>query len=70
MERQEIGTEESWQIEYIPGRFERIQHIRKKYACPDCEQGGENPQIEVAAKSETPIRWATASLTRISPKAR
>jgi transposase len=55
VERQEIGTEESWQIEYIPGRFERIQHIRKKYACPDCEQGGENPQIEVAAKSETPI---------------
>ena len=23
-ERQEIGAEESWQIEYLPGRFERI----------------------------------------------
>jgi len=33
VERKEIGAEESWQIEYIPGRFERIQHVRKKYAC-------------------------------------
>ena len=33
VERKEIGAEESWQIEYLPGRFERIQHIRKKYAC-------------------------------------
>ena len=32
LERKEIGAEESWQIEYIPGRFERIQHVRKKYA--------------------------------------
>jgi transposase len=55
VERKEIGADESWQVEYIPGRFERIQHIRKKYACPGCEQAGENPQIELAAKSETPI---------------
>src|SRR5215469_8569958 len=42
VERKEIGSEESWQIEYIPGHFERIQHIRKKYACPrstDCGDG-------------------------------
>src|SRR5207253_528723 len=31
--RQEIGSEESWQIEYLPGHFERLQHVRKKYAC-------------------------------------
>jgi transposase len=54
-ERKEIGSEESWQIEHIPGRFERLHHVRKKYACPSCEQQGENPQIEVAAKPETPI---------------
>ena len=55
IERKEIGSEKSWQIEYIPGHFERIQHVRKKYACPSCERTGENPQIEVAAKAETAI---------------
>jgi transposase len=55
VERKEIGADESWQIEYIPGRFERIRHLRKKYACPGCEKAGENPQMEVAAKLETTI---------------
>src|SRR5271165_2403089 len=55
VERKEIGADESWQIEHLPGRFERIQHIRKKYACPGCEKAGENPQIEVAAKPEAAI---------------
>jgi transposase len=54
-ERQEIGADESWQIEYIPGRFERIQHVRKKYACPACENNGAGPSIEAAAKPETAI---------------
>jgi transposase len=54
-ERKEIGQQESWQIEHIPGRFERIQHVRKKYACPDCESNGENPRIEVALKPSTAI---------------
>jgi transposase len=27
MERKEIGADESWQIEYIPGRFERLHHV-------------------------------------------
>jgi transposase len=53
--RQEIGSEESWQIEYLPGHFERLRHVRKKYACSRCEQAGENPQIEAAAKAETVI---------------
>jgi transposase len=48
-ERKEIGAEESWQVEYFPGHFERIHHLRKKYACPDCEN------IETAAKPETAI---------------
>jgi transposase len=54
-QRQEIGSEESWQIEYIPGHFERLQHVRKKYACAKCELAGENPQIATAAKADTAI---------------
>jgi transposase len=55
VERQEIGSEESWQIEHIPGHFERLRHVRKKYACAKCELAGENPQIATAAKAETAI---------------
>jgi transposase len=54
-QRQEIGSEESWQIEHIPGHFERLRHVRKKYACAKCELAGENPQIRAAAKAETAI---------------
>jgi transposase len=54
-ERKEIGSDESWQVEYIPGRFERIHHVRKKYACPACETNGEKPRIETAAKPEMAI---------------
>jgi transposase len=53
--RTEIGAEESWQVEYIPGRFERLQHVRKKYACPHCEQPGESPQITTVVKPEQAI---------------
>ena len=52
-ERKEIGAEKSWQIDYIPGHFERIEHVRKKYACAKCEAATSGPQIEVAAKPET-----------------
>jgi transposase len=55
VERKEIGADESWQIEYIPGHFERIRHVRKKYACVGCEKAGENPQMEVAAKPAAAI---------------
>jgi len=54
-QRREIGADESWQIEYFPGHFERIQHVRKKYACQACEGHGENPRIEAAAKPEAAI---------------
>src|ERR1700690_130259 len=59
-ERKEIGADESWQIEYIPGRFERLHHVQKKYACPKCEGVGENPQMEVAAKPEATIEKGMA----------
>jgi transposase len=58
--RKEIGAEESWEAEYLPGHFERIQHVRKKYACPSCETNGDNPQIERAAKPETAIEKGMA----------
>jgi transposase len=55
IERKQIGTDESWQVEYLPGHFERIHHLRKKYACTGCESNGNNPQMETAAKPEMAI---------------
>jgi transposase len=60
VERKEIGQEESWQIEHIPGRFERLHHVRKKYACPVCETNGDHPQIATAAKPEMAIEKGMA----------
>jgi transposase len=60
VERKEIGQEESWQIEHIPGHFERIHHVRKKYACPACETNGHHPQMATAAKPETAIEKGLA----------
>jgi transposase len=54
-ERKEIGAEQSWQVEYHPGHFERLHHVRKKYACSTCEKGGDGPQIVTAAKPEAAI---------------
>ncbi len=48
--RQQIGQETSWQIEYLPASFQRIEHVRLKYACPACEPNGDNPQIVTAEK--------------------
>jgi transposase len=59
-QRQEIGADESWQIEYYPGHFERIQHLRKKYACPGCESNGSGAQIQTAAKPESAIEKGLA----------
>ncbi len=39
----------------MPGHFERIQHVRKKYACPQCEKQGDSPQMMVAHKPEVVI---------------
>ena len=58
--RQEIGADESWQVEYLPGHFERIHHVRKKYACTSCETNGENPSIHTAKKPETAINKGLA----------
>ena len=58
--RKEIGADESWQVEYLPGHFERIHHVRKKYGCASCETNGENPSIQVARKPETAIEKGLA----------
>jgi transposase len=59
-ERAEIGAEESWQIEYVPGRFERLRHVRKKYACAKCEASGDGPHIERAEGRDSPIERGLA----------
>jgi transposase len=59
-ERQEIGAEESWQIEYLPGHFERLQHVRKKYACARCEARAQGPQIQVAARQDSALERGLA----------
>jgi transposase len=58
--RVKIGKESSWQIEYIPGYFQRIEHVRIKYACGQCEQNALNPQIELADKPLQPIEKGMA----------
>jgi transposase len=60
IERKEIGTDDSWQVEYLPGHFERIHHVRKKYACQSCESNGNNPRMETAAKPDTAIEKGIA----------
>jgi transposase len=54
-QRKEIGADESWQLEYYPGHFERLHHVRKKYACVSCDAEGENPRIESAVKPAAAI---------------
>lgn len=53
--RDRIGSETSWQLEYIPGHFERIEHIRHKYACKQCDQNGQGGHIALADKPSQPI---------------
>ena len=54
-ERRQIGASTSWQLEYVPGHFERIEHVRLKYACARCEQDAAGPQIALADKPPQPI---------------
>jgi transposase len=54
-QRKEIGADESWQLEYYPGHFERLHHVRKKYACVGCDAEGDNPRIESAVKPAAAI---------------
>jgi transposase len=51
-EREKIGAEVSYTIEHIRASLLRIKHIQNKYACRNCEQDGQNPNIELAGKKE------------------
>jgi transposase len=42
---------ESWQVEYVPGHFVRLHHVRHTYACKSCEKEGLGPHMQTAAKS-------------------
>jgi transposase len=53
--RGRIGSETSWQVEYVPGHFERVEHVRFKYACRRCEADALDPRIELADKPTQPI---------------
>jgi transposase len=55
-----IGSETSEQLEYIPAKFEVLQHIRHKYACKHCGDGkcatcDGKAHIDIAAKEAQPI---------------
>ena len=55
--RQEMGRDSSWQIEHIPARLIRVEHIQIKYVCRHCEQSAAETgaQIVLADKPEAPI---------------
>jgi len=55
--RERIGEDVTWQLEYIPGHFERLEHVRFKYACAHCERSAspEGPQIVRADAPGAPI---------------
>jgi transposase len=54
-ERSRIGAEISEQLEYFPGSFKVLKHIRHKYACAKCDGEGYGPNIAVAMKPPQPI---------------
>ena len=58
--RTKIGEESSWQIEYMPGYFYRLEHLRFKYACRGCEQNAISPNIVLADKPVQPIEKGMA----------
>jgi transposase len=58
--RQRIGEETSEQLEFIPASLRVLQHVRFKYACRKCDESGDGPQIETAAKPPQPIEKGLA----------
>ena len=52
----EIGTEISEQLDIIPAQVRVLRHLRKKYACPHCQQG-----VKTASLPPQPIPKSMAS---------
>ena len=55
-ELKHIGDESHEQLDIIPAKIKVIKHIRKKYACPCCEQ-----HVVTAEKPKLPIEKSIAS---------
>jgi len=51
-----IGEESHEQLDIIPAKIKALRHIRKKYACPCCEQ-----YLVTAQKPKQPIEKSIAS---------
>jgi transposase len=54
-ERAVIGSDSSFQLEHVPARLERIEHVQMKYACAHCETQAEPAQIKRAPKPPAAI---------------
>ena len=65
--RETIGSESSWQVEYIPGHFERIEHVRIKYACKKCEQNADPPPDRPGGHSNSTNPPADVCRSRMTP---
>ena len=61
--RHVIGQEVSEQLDFVPAKLTVIEHVRLKYACPNCEaQAAETgPQIRTAEKPLAPIEKGLAA---------
>jgi transposase len=48
--RERIGAETSEQLEYVPATLKGLEHVRYKYACPNCQEHG-----AIAEKPAKPV---------------
>jgi transposase len=58
--RRRIGEEVTEKLEYVPARVMVLQNVQFKYACTNCEQEAQNPQIELAPKPPEAIEKCMA----------
>jgi transposase len=57
-----IGQETSEQLDIIPPKAQVLQHVRYKYACPDCEGvEDDGPAVTIAPMMPQPIPKSNAS---------
>lgn len=49
-ELKQIGAEKNYQLEYVPPQLKTIEHVRLKYACPQCHSN-----VVIAPAPESPI---------------
>jgi transposase len=54
--RKVIGQETSAQLDFVPGRYVIIEHVRLKYACDECEEN-----VAIAPKPPQPIEKGIAA---------